>query len=90
LRLLHKLSFFAWLAVMGIHVLGHLAELPGSVRAVSRGTGRIRDLPGSRGRAITIVGSLAAGLVLALLFLPQIHTWTSASGFHGLIHLYRH
>jgi hypothetical protein len=89
LRVLHKLSFFAWLAVVGIHVLGHLAELPRSARAVSRGLGRTRDLPGTRGRAVLIAGSLAAGLVTALLFLPEIHTWTSASGFHGFHHLYQ-
>jgi len=82
LRLLHKVSFFAWLAVVGIHVLGHLAELPRSVRAVSRAAGRTRELPGARGRAIAIVGSLAVGLILALLFGPQIHSWTAGSGFH--------
>jgi hypothetical protein len=83
LRLLHKLSFFAWLAVVGIHVLGHLAQLPGSLRAVSRGERRTKNLPGSRGRAVVIVGSMAAGLVLALLVGPQIHTWTTAGGLHG-------
>jgi hypothetical protein len=90
LRLLHKLSFFAWLAVVGIHVVGHLAELPGSARAVSRGLRRTRDLPGTRGRALAIVGSLVAGLVLALVFLPEIHTWTAASGLHGIHHFHRH
>jgi hypothetical protein len=90
LRILHKLSFFAWLAVVGIHVLGHLAELPGSVQAVRRAQGRTANLPGTRGRAIAIIGSLAAGLALALLFLPEIHTWTSAGGFHGFHRFFSH
>jgi hypothetical protein len=87
LRTLHKLSFFAWLAVFAVHVLGHLAELPGSVRAVSRAQGRKTDLPGTRGRRMAIIGSLAVGLVLALLFLPEINTWTAA-GAHGFHHFH--
>jgi hypothetical protein len=90
LRLLHKLSFFVWLAFFGIHVLGHLAELPGSVRAVSRAQGRTVSLPGSRGRAIAIIASAAAGLALALLFLPDIHTWTSAGNLHGFHRFFPH
>jgi hypothetical protein len=86
LRMLHKLSFFAWLAVVAFHVLGHLADLPSSLRAVSRSQSRTKDLPGSRGRATVIVGSIAAGLLLALLFGPQIHVWTSAGGLHGFHH----
>ena len=90
LRLLHKVSFFVWLAAFGVHVLGHLTELPRSLRAVSRAKGRTRNLPGAGGRAVAIIGSLAAGLVLALLFLPDIHTWTSAGGLHGFHHVHPH
>jgi hypothetical protein len=82
LRTLHKATFFLWLVVIGLHVLGHLAELPDSMRAVSRAEGRTRRLPGARGRAIAIVGTLAAGLLLALIFLPDINSWTSSLG-HG-------
>jgi hypothetical protein len=88
LRLLHKLTFFVWLAAFGIHVLGHLAELPGSLRAVSRDEGRTRNLPGSSGRAIAIAGALAIGLVAAVLFLPDVHAWTSANGGHVLRHFH--
>ena len=90
LRILHKLSFFAWLACFAIHVLGHLTELPGSLRAVRRAQGRTTDLPGARGRAIAIIASLAAGVALALLFLPEIHTWTSAGNFHGFHRFFPH
>ncbi len=87
LRLLHKLTFFAWLAVVGVHVLGHLAELPSALRAVSRAERRTYNLPGSRGRGLAVLAALLGGLVLALLFLPDIHTWT-AGGFHDPRHIH--
>lgn len=82
LRELHKLTFFAWLAVVGVHVLWHLSELPSGLRAVREAERRDRDLPGSRGRALAVFAALAAGVVLALLFLPDIHIWTAATAFH--------
>ena len=82
LRLLHKLTFFMWLVAVGLHVLGHLVELPGSLKAVSRDEGRTARLPGSSGRALAVGGCLIAGLVLALLFLPDMHSWTSV-GLHA-------
>jgi hypothetical protein len=86
-RELHKLTFIAWLAVVGIHVLWHLAELPRGVRAVRNAEGRSRDLPGSSGRGILIVAAMAAGLALALVFLPDIHAWTSGLAFNPHLHL---
>ncbi len=82
IRLLHKLTFFAWLAVVGIHVLWHLAELPAGVRAVRRAEGRSHDLPGSRGRGLALFAAMTGGLVLALIFLPDIHTWTAGLAYH--------
>lgn len=81
-RELHKLFFFAWIAVVGIHVLWHLRELPNAVFAVSRRERRSRDLPGSRGRALALILAMAAGVVLAILFLPDIHSWTSGLAYH--------
>jgi hypothetical protein len=83
LRLLHKVTFFMWLAAVGLHVLGHLVELPGSLKAVSRDEGRTARLPGSSGRALVLVGSMIAGLVLALLFLPDVHSWTAVGLHHS-------
>lgn len=77
LRELHKLSFFAWLAAVGVHVLYHLAELPAGLRAVSRAERRSHDLPGSRGRGLVVFIALAGGLALAILFLPQIQAWVA-------------
>jgi hypothetical protein len=83
IRLLHKLTFFAWLGAIAIHVLWHLRELPAALVAVSRGEGgRRRDLPGSRGRGLALVAAFAGGLVLALIFLPDIHTWTAGLAYH--------
>ena len=87
--MLHKLSFFPWLAVDGVHVLGHLAELPSSLRAVSRAERRAHSLPGSRGRRLAVLAAMAGGLVLALLFLPDVHTWT-AGGMHDPRYLHFH
>jgi hypothetical protein len=82
LRELHKLTFFAWLAVVGVHVLWHLAELPAGLRAVRHAERRDRDLPGSRGRGVAVFVALAAGLGLALIFLPDIHIWTAGTAHH--------
>ena len=81
-RQLHKLTFFAWLAAVGVHVLWHLAELPAGVRAVRHAEGRSRDLPGSSGRGVAIFAAMVGGLILALIFLPDIHTWTSGLAYH--------
>ncbi|HUY58729.1 MAG TPA: hypothetical protein VMV16_03385 [Solirubrobacteraceae bacterium] len=89
LRLLHKLTFFMWLIAVGLHVLGHLVELPGSLKAVSRDEVRTARLPGSSGRTLAVAGSLIVGLVLALLFLPDAHSWT-AVGLHPFQHFGDH
>jgi hypothetical protein len=79
---LHKVIFFVWLGVVGIHVLWHLRELPAGVRAVRNAEQRTRDLPGSSGRSAALLVALVAGLVLALIFLPDIHAWTAGLAYH--------
>lgn len=81
-RELHKLFFFGWIAVVGIHVLWHLQELPSAVVAVRRREGRTRDLPGSSGRGVVLLAAIIGGAVLALIFLPDIHSWTSGLAYH--------
>lgn len=85
LVLLHKVSFFAWAAVTGLHVLGHLAELPASMRAVKRESEGDSPLVshGGAGRWITIGGSVVGGLVLAIALLPYFGAWS-----HGLHHVH--
>ena len=81
LGLIHKLSFFLWAAVFAVHFLGHLPEMPTSLRAVRRAYGaRASGTPGDAGRWITLAGALVAGVVLALVLLPQFSAWTAAGG----------
>jgi len=80
---IHKASFAVWIAFMGLHVLGHLADLPkalGPRREVELaelsggGSGRV-------GRILSLSGALVAGLVLAVVFLPEFGPWLHAGSF---------
>jgi hypothetical protein len=70
---IHKVSFFIWLGVTALHVLGHLVDLPQALRTErtwdDRGSGR-----GSR--ALALAGALVAGLVIALAVEGQFGAWT--------------
>lgn len=83
LRLLHKASFFLWLAVTAIHVIGHLPDLQRAL-TVRRG-GRLEYNPyaaGRAGRTISLAGVLVAGLALALLLIPQSKAWSGPGALH--------
>ncbi len=82
LLLWHKVTFFVWLAATVPHVLGHVAELPGSVRATRRSTDGLKPSPGSAGRWIAMASALVAGLVLAIVLLPDFGVWTSGHFHH--------
>ena len=76
---IHKLSFFAWLAFTGLHVLGHLLDLPAPLRADFRANaGLSGHEPGRDGRVLSLAGVLVAGLVLAVLVIPQFGPWLHA------------
>jgi hypothetical protein len=76
---IHKLSFFAWLAFTWLHVLGHLADLPAPLRADYRAdVGLSGHQPGRDGRVLSLAGVLVAGLVLAVLVIPQFGPWLHA------------
>ncbi len=82
---IHKLSFFAWLALTGLHVLGHLADLPAPLRAdYGPNAGSWIRVPGRDGRVLSLAGMLVAGLVLAVLVIPEFEPWVN--GFHGFHH----
>jgi hypothetical protein len=72
----HKASFILWLGFMGLHVLGHLWELPGSLAGMSG------QSPGLAGRWIAIGGALVAGLVIAIALIPQFASWTAHLPHH--------
>lgn len=73
LAFLHKASFIAWFALMAIHVLGHVLELPAPLLAdwARRGPW----LSGLRLRAAAIVAALALGAGLAVLSLSAAGSW---------------
>jgi hypothetical protein len=76
---IHKLSFIAWLAIMAVHVLGHLPSLPKALRGdYATRKNAPGYVPGRDGRMITLAGALVAGLVLAVVLIPDFSAWTSA------------
>jgi hypothetical protein len=80
--LLHKATFFLWGAATGLHVLGHLSEMPSALRA--RGldeTALGGRQTGGAGRALAVVGSIVAGVVLAIALIPDFSSWTSGIAF---------
>ena len=68
---LHQASFFAWLAVMTLHVLGR------TVRAVKIAVGHDRtSVAGVGARVAVLVGMAASAVVLAMVLAgPWISTW---------------
>jgi hypothetical protein len=72
--LLHKASFIVWLALMAVHVLGHLldtAEL--APRDWIRRTRRQVD--GAGARQWILAASVALGLILAIIVAPRVGPW---------------
>lgn len=76
---LHKASFIAWVALMTIHVLGHLLEVPPLAAPDWRPSGgREAALAGSGLRMMLLATSLATGLALALATISLAGPWISA------------
>jgi cytochrome c biogenesis protein CcdA len=79
--LLHKASFVLWLAVMALHVLGHLLD---TARLAPRDwiTHTRRQVRGAGLRQWAIATSVGLGLVLGVLVVPRVGPWL-ASGHPG-------
>jgi hypothetical protein len=71
LGFLHKASFIAWFALMTVHVLGHVVELPGAAFADWRGP----RLGGAGLRLAAVTAALALGAGLALLSFSAAGSW---------------
>jgi hypothetical protein len=72
----HKLSFFAWVGLMALHVLGHVLELPAlALPDWRRGGPREARLAGAGARTMTLGIALLAGVALALLTFPVASPW---------------
>jgi hypothetical protein len=82
--LVHKASFFVWLAVTALHVLGHLPGL-GAISIEGGGFASQRlgspAAAGAAGRWIALAGAIVAGLVLALVLIPHFSLWTAPRAF---------
>jgi hypothetical protein len=80
--LLHKVSFIVWVVFMSLHILGHLPAVGRALGIGRRGREQVPGVAaGEAGRWIAIAGALVAGLVLALLLIPDYSSWTSHSVF---------
>ncbi|MGD0452225.1 MAG: hypothetical protein ABSB69_01385 [Solirubrobacteraceae bacterium] len=81
---IHKDSFFVWVVFMALHVLGHLPGMPAVLRAdYGRSAELSSDVTGRAGRVLALGGALVAGLVLAILVIPEFGPWLHNSGiFH--------
>jgi hypothetical protein len=78
--MLHKVSFIAWAVFVGLHILGHLRDYKTALWAAPRSpTG---GSLGAAGRAISIAGAIVAGLVIAIVLIPQFGVWTSQFPHH--------
>jgi amino acid transporter len=81
---IHKVSFIVWVALTAIHVLGHLPAIPAALRAdFGRPAELSHDVTGRAGRALSLASALTAGLVLAILVIPQFAPRLHA---HNLFH----
>jgi hypothetical protein len=86
---IHKDSFFVWVAFMAVHVIGHLPSMPDVLRA---DYSRLADydyeemggdVTGRAGRVLALGGALVAGVVLAILAIPEFGPWLHGIGlFH--------
>jgi hypothetical protein len=77
---IHKLSFIVWAAFTGVHLLGHLLELPEQLRAdFGRSAAFSGDVTGRSGRVLALAGALVAGVVLAILVIPEFGAWLHSS-----------
>ncbi len=82
LRGLHKVSFVAWIGFTALHVLGHLPDLQETF--LTRHADRVeynRLATGRAGRAISLVGAIVAGAVLAILLIPHFGAWSHFEAF---------
>ena len=77
---IHKVSFFVWIAFTALHVLGHLPQMPRALRADYGLAARLGGgVDGRGGRVLSLAGALVAGVVLAILVIPEFGAWLHTS-----------
>lgn len=72
---LHKVAFFGWLGFMGIHVLGHLLQVPRLASADWRRVTPEAAIPGSTLRIVALTAALGGGLVVGAVGLSVAGGW---------------
>ena len=78
LKFLHKVSFILWFALMLVHVLGHVLELPALAMPDWRSKGGREAALAGPGLRLALLGtSLLAGLALALTTYHLAGPWLS-------------
>lgn len=84
---IHKVSFIIWVGFTALHVLAHLPRVPRALRADYGRPARLSsDITGRSGRVLSLAGALTAGLILAILVIPEFGPWLHSSGLferHG-------
>jgi hypothetical protein len=79
---LHKVTFIVWVVFMSLHVLLHLPALARAFGIGRCGREQVGGAsPGARGRWIAISGALVAGLILAIVLIPEFAAWTAHGAF---------
>jgi hypothetical protein len=72
----HKLSFIAWVALMTLHVLGHLLEVPSLASADWRRAGPPEArLAGAGLRTLSLATAILAGVAVAALTFSAAQSW---------------
>jgi hypothetical protein len=72
----HKLSFIAWVALMTLHVLGHLLEVPSLASADWRRAGPPEArVAGAGMRTLSLATAILAGVALAVLTFSAAQPW---------------
>jgi hypothetical protein len=79
---IHKLSFFAWVGLMAVHVLAHLPQVVRALRdehgaAYRNAEHWSGERNGRAGRTLSLGAALISGGVLAVLVIPQFGPWLS-------------
>jgi hypothetical protein len=81
---IHKVSFILWAGFFALHLLGHALELPSTLRAdYASGARLTSDVTGRVGRTLALAGTIVAGVVLAIVVIPEFGPWLHSSNlFH--------
>src|SRR6202162_4192503 len=73
---IHKVSFFVWVGFTALHVLAYLPRIPAALRGDYGCSATLgENVAGRNGRMLSLVGALTAGVVLAVLVIPEFGAW---------------